>query len=277
ASFSTVYADQIINPEGNISDVLASKISNLRDEVKNMIAESQVEATPSAIAINAETWDTSVATSSADLSLDNLTLSNDLVIGAQLTVSGQTKLTSANISNILTVGQIALKDNILESTADTLYIQPSGLGNINILKDRLVLSSDGSITINGNVKINGSLIANMIKADDIETKNLTSEKINIATSSATPIIATDSTSSTATSSAQLNSNATVGTVTLAAGQTEMTINNSRLTASSMVYLTPNGSTQNQVPYLKSKIGSSFTIAIDSPLDHDVNIDWWLIN
>jgi hypothetical protein len=45
----------------------------------------------------------------------------------------------------------------------------------------------------------------------------------------------------------------------------------------MVYLTPNGSTQNQVPYLKNKSGDTFTVAIDQPLDHDVNINWWLIN
>ena len=60
----------------------------------------------------------------------------------------------------------------------------------------------------------------------------------------------------------------------------------------MVYLTPVGPTNNQVLYLKNKFvsptppnpesniqepGSSFTIAIDNPLDHDIDIDWWIIN
>ncbi|KKQ31447.1 MAG: Cell wall surface anchor family protein [Candidatus Shapirobacteria bacterium GW2011_GWF2_37_20] len=273
ASFSSIYADQIINPEGNISDVFAAKITALRDEIKTIIAENQ--ATPSALLADSTTWDTSVSTDSADLTLDNLTLSNDLIIGAQLTVQGLSKFTSANVSDIFTVGQIALQDNILETTSENLYIQPSGLGTIHFLNDRLVLSSDGNVTINGNLNINGSLIANLLKADNIETKNLTAEKINIATSSA--IIADSSLASLATSSAQLSTNATVGTITLAAGQTEITIQNNQLTSTSMVYLTPTSSTQNQVPYLKSKDQDTFTIAIDQALNDNVNINWWLIN
>ena len=163
----------------------------------------------------------------------------------------------------------------METTSENLYIQPSGLGTIHFLNDRLVLSSDGNVTINGNLNINGSLIANLLKADNIETKNLTAEKINIATSSA--IIADSSLASLATSSAQLSTNATVGTITLAAGQTEITIQNNQLTSTSMVYLTPTSSTQNQVPYLKSKDQDTFTIAIDQALNDNVNINWWLIN
>lgn len=292
ATFSTIYADQIINPEGNISDVMAQKIAGLRDEIKSIIADTQAVATPSAIALEASTWDTSVATNSADLTLDNLTLNDNLVVGAMLTVNGQTMLKSANVSDILTVGQIALADNILETTSDNLYFQPSGLGTIHFLNDRLVLNSDGSVVINGNVTINGSLVANLLKTDEIETKKLTAEKINIATVSA--IIASALPAEVSTQAGELASNATVGTVTLAAGQTEVTLNNSQITSSSMVYLTPTGSTNNQVVYLKSKfvsstpsviasdsaaisIPSSFTIAIDQPLDHDITINWWLIN
>jgi hypothetical protein len=284
ASFSTVYADQIINPEGNISDVLATKISDLRDEIKSMIASSSAKATPSAIALESETWDTPLATESADLALDNLTLSDSLVIASQLTVNGHSSLNSVNVTGTLTVGQIAFNDNIIETTAETLYIQPSGLGSVHILNDRLVLSSDGSVTINGNLNVTGSLIAQMIKAEEIETKKLSTEKINIispseiATLSGELIIAADaSPSAEATSSATLASNATVGTVTLAAGQTEITIQNPSLTPNSMVYLTPNGSTGNQVVYIKNKTSNSFAIAIDQPLTQNVDINWWLIN
>jgi len=62
----------------------------------------------------------------------------------------------------------------------------------------------------------------------------------------------------------------------------------------MVYLTPVGSTNNQVIYLKNKFipieatesaqasasatpTPSFTIAIDSPLLQDVQVNWWIIN
>jgi len=286
ASFSTVYADQIINPEGNISEVFATKISDLREEIKSFIASSSAQATPSAIALESATWDTSVATESADLVLDNLTLSDSLVIASQLTVGGHSSLNTASVTGTFTVGQIALSDNIMETTAQALYIQPSGLGSVHILNDRLVLSNDGSVTINGNLNVTGSLIAEMIKANSVETKDLTAEKINITTSviasdSATissPIIAADaSPSAEASFSATLASNATVGTVTLAAGQTEITIQNPHLTPSSMVYLTPSGSTGNQVVYIKNKTSNSFAIAIDQPLTQNVDINWWLIN
>ncbi len=248
ASFSTVYADQIINPEGNISDVLATRIGSLRQEIKDLIASNSAsESTPSAIAQAATTWETTPATQSADLSGSNLTLTGDLIVGATLTVNGQLTANSAYIADLFTVGQIALKNNILETTADTLYIQPSGLGNINILNNRLVLTADGNIAISGNVTVTGSLTAGLIKADA-------------------------TTSPDATSSA-----ATAGTITLSTGQTEVIITNNQLTPNSMVYLTPNGSTQNQVPYIKNKTDTNFTIAIDTALDHDVNINWWLIN
>ena len=246
---------------------MSNKISSLRDEIKSFIASaSAAQATPSAIAIASESWDTSVATDSAQLTLDNLTLTGDLVIGAQLTVTGQTLLKTAAISDMLTVGQIALKDNILETTADTLYIQPSGLGAVNILNGRLVVNSDGNININANVTVSGSLVADLLKASEIETQTLTTEKLNIGIATTSPEASPSS-----------DNNATAGFITLATGQTEVTINNSRLTANSMVYLTPNGSTQNQVPYIKNKTEDNFTIAIDSPLDHDIDINWWLIN
>ena len=271
ASFSTLYADQIINPEGNISDVMASKIGNLREEIKSFIASASAttEATPSAIAQNAETWDTSVPTDNLELTeMDNLTLSGDLVVSAQLIVTGQTLLQNAAITDMLTVGQIALRQNILETTADTLFIQPSGQGSVDILNGRLLISSNGTIRINSDVIVSGSLTANILKADEIET-----QKLNIAVATASA----ESTPSADSPSQNVTNDATAGFITLATGQTEVTINNSQLTANSMVYLTPNGSTQNQVPYVKNKTEDNFTIAIDSPLDHDVNINWWLIN
>jgi len=54
----------------------------------------------------------------------------------------------------------------------------------------------------------------------------------------------------------------------------------------MVYLTPVGSTNNQVVYLKQKFvsptpdpatPSSFTLAVDQPLTADIAVNWWIIN
>ncbi|PIZ58062.1 hypothetical protein COY20_04250, partial [Candidatus Shapirobacteria bacterium CG_4_10_14_0_2_um_filter_40_12] len=187
----------------------------------------------------------------------------------------------------------------LETTASTLFIQPSGTGTISLLQDRLIITDTGEVTINGNLKINGNLIANMLSAQKLEAdeatikNNLTVGKINVATESALPIIANAVIASDSAAISTLVSNATAGVASLPAGLTEVVINNSRLTPTSMVYLTPNGSTQNQVVYVKNKIVSDvetrdraslpealpsfFTIGLDSTLPTDLSINWWIIN
>ena len=295
ASFSTVYADQIINPEGNISDVMSQKIADLRAEITNLMTTSE-PSTPSAIALAASTWDTAVATASATIDVTNLTISDSLIIGANLVVNGQTNLSKLYVSDTLAIGQIAIKDNNIETTAGTLFIQPSGIGAINFLNSKLIVSDDGSVTINAKLAgtdaaFSGSLIANLLKTPTLEADVANIGKINIATDSANLIVAIGSSTPTATSSAVISTNATAGTAILPAGSTELKIENSKITNSSMVYLTPNGSTQNQTVYVKSKyisnsisdgltsdeLKSNFTIGIDSTLPADLSINWWIIN
>ena len=309
ATISTLYADRIISREGNFSEILTDKITSLRDELRQIIADRQVESTPSAIYTASSTWDTSIATDSVlpfrSFSEGGLTLDGNLVIGADLTLKGTATLNSVSVSNLLAVGQMALKDNILETTASTLLIQPSGTGTISLLQNRLIIADTGEVTINGNLKVSGNLIASMLQAQKIEADlarfnkveaaeatigkiNVTLDLPAIATDSASLVIAVGSSAPNSTSSASLISNATAGVASLPSGETEVVINNSRLTSTSMVYLTPNGSTQNQVVYVKSKYvpqssealaqeTSFFTIGLDSTLPTDLSINWWIIN
>lgn len=276
ASFSMVYADQIINKDGNITDVMAQKIADLRSEITNLMTTS-TPATPTAIAIAASTWETSYSTASATLNVENISITNDLIIGANLIVNGQTTLSKAYVTDTLAVGQIAINSNNIETTSDTLFIQPSGVGAVNILNSKLIVSDDGSITVNAKIagtdaNFSGSLIANLLKTPNLEADTATIGKLIIASSSTLPEITTTTNTTT---------NATAGTTALTAGTTEITINNPKLTQDSMVYLTPNGSTQNQVVYVKNKnIGDStpsFTIGIDSTLPSDLSVNWWIIN
>ena len=83
---------------------------------------------------------------------------------------------------------------------------------------------------------------------------------------------------TATDSATLNTNATVGTSILPSGLTEVKVLNTQITPLSLVYLTPTSPTQNQVLYLKTKkAGESFTVAIEQPISQDIQLQWWIIN
>jgi hypothetical protein len=299
ATISTLYADNIISKEGSFGELMTEKVSALREEIKKLISTNV--ATPSttltgtSIMSQASSWSMDIASDSAKITGD-LELTNNLIVGAKLMVSGDTQLGNAFVTGTFTTGEIAIKDNLIETTNSALYIQPSQTGSVHIMGDTLVIAENGEVEITGNLKVSGSLMANLITADEIQTQKLTSveigssnltsteitsDRIKIATDSAQTIIAESGFAAIATSSSQLTSNATAGTATLPAGKTEIIISNNKITPESMIYLTPVGSTRNQVPYIKSKIVSEtesyFTVAIDQHLTDDVIINWWIIN
>jgi hypothetical protein len=92
---------------------------------------------------------------------------------------------------------------------------------------------------------------------------------------------------------ETSSNATAGTAILPAGETEMLIANNSITDNSLVYLTPLSSTENKVLYVKAKKSPTscladqlsscqaekgwFKVALDSPIEHDIQFNWWVIN
>jgi hypothetical protein len=51
-----------------------------------------------------------------------------------------------------------------------------------------------------------------------------------------------------------------------------------VTASSLIYVTPLSSTNNQVLFVKEKREhDGFTVAIDSALSQDIRFNWWIVN
>ncbi|MFA5828538.1 MAG: hypothetical protein WC841_04260 [Candidatus Shapirobacteria bacterium] len=293
----TLYADSIVGREGSFGDLMTEKISSLRAEIQKLIT-APPEATPSPLLAESKEWITDIASDSAKLT-GSLTLTDNLVVGGKLAINGDSQLANAFITGTLSVGDVIIKDNYIDTANTALYLQHSGIGSVHILADTLVISDTGEVTVNGQLNVggnitatgnittkdatvSGSLIANMLATQDasisgkLTAKEIDTQKISIATESAT-IIAADSASPQASSSAQISSNAAAGTLTLPAGKTELTIVNNKLTPNSMVYLTPVGSTRNQVIYLKSKSADSFTIGLDQELDKDIDVNWWIIN
>ena len=282
ASVSTLYADNIISKDGTFGDIMAAKISALREELTNIVATNEDEATPSAIAQESENWAVNITADSATIE-GNLNLTDNLVIGAQLMVTGDTQMGNAFVTGQFSVGNITIADNYIQTMDTAFYIQPNNTGSVHIMGDTLIISDTGDVRVNGNLTVTGSLFANLLDAAEIRTEKLTaaeinSDKINIATDSATTIIANSASADEALAqAAQINSNATAGTATLPANTNQITISTNKLTGNSMVYLTPVGSTNNQVIYVKEKTDTYFTISLDNPLDHDININWWIIN
>ncbi|MCG2702052.1 hypothetical protein L6273_02795, partial [Candidatus Parcubacteria bacterium] len=316
ATISTLFADNIIGKNGSFTEIMSDKITAIRAELTQIVGNiGNTLPGQSELLTESENWYTEIASNSATMH-GNLTLTNDMLINAQLIVQGQTQLNSLLVTGTFSSGQIAIRDNLIETTNQHLYIQPSAIGSVHILGDTMIVAETGNVIINGNLTaktatFSNSLFANLIEtvnasisgtltANNIESHNITLQrhpdsdqsdegspllniqgsaqinKINIATDSAI-VIAESSFADLATSSAKLSTNATAGTATLPTGKTELIVYNNTLTQNSMVYLTPQGTTKNQVLYVKEKTESFFTIALDSPLTAPLPINWWIIN
>ncbi|MBU1089136.1 hypothetical protein KKA02_04655, partial [Patescibacteria group bacterium] len=302
ATISTLFADNIIGKNGSFTEIMSDKITAIRAELTQIVGNiGNTLPGQSELLTESENWYTEIASNSATMH-GNLTLTNDMLINAQLIVQGQTQLNSLLVTGTFSSGQIAIRDNLIETTNQHLYIQPSAIGSVHILGDTMIVAETGNVIINGNLtaqnanlnsintntaSISNSLFANLIEtvnasisgtltANNIESNTILSNKINVATDSAI-VIAESSFADLATSSAKLSTNATAGTATLPTGKTELIVYNNTLTQNSMVYLTPQGTTKNQVLYVKEKTESFFTIALDSPLTAPLPINWWIIN
>ena len=193
-----------------------------------------------------------------------------------LYVTGQAAISSLSISNSISIGT----DFVINSTSGEPGLTPEV--SVNTLSAPLKLQSLAMapveimagkfrIETNGNMAINADLIVSgKIESESIKTKEITTEKLIIA------IDATPSASLEATSSGIIKSNATAGTATIPAGLTELTIENSKIEDSSLIYVTPTSSTKNNGLYVKNKEAGQFVVGFTNPIDVDVAFNWWII-
>jgi hypothetical protein len=82
---------------------------------------------------------------------------------------------------------------------------------------------------------------------------------------------------------------TAGVATITKGTNEIVIHTTQVSDTSLIYVTPLGSTNNQVLFVKEKITYSpdategenqtgtFTVAIEEAIDQDIAFNWWIIN
>ena len=123
--------------------------------------------------------------------------------------------------------------------AQTLYLQKELAGNVDVFNGSIVLAANGDITIDG------TLEAQKVVADEFAVKGASS---------------------------------LIGTSTLPAGQTTITIDSASVASTSKVFVTATNSTQGQQLYVSNKVeGTSFTVAIDNAVLSDINFDWWIVN
>ena len=318
ASFSSVYVDNLISKEGSFGEIMTNKIASVREELEKLISGSstddgsETEATGTSLLSQAEDWDTDSATGSATISLDSTDL-GEISLASTLIIQGQLSVEEAFINKGALIGNIAIGENSVSALSEILYLQPSG-GKIDFLAGVMTVEDNGTVTINGNLSVTGSIAANeyrgsggdfninlakndpesgfgnlMIKGRkgnvvaSIDASGSASfEKLNIsADASASAIIAADSIlGQLATTSAEIKTNASAGNGEILLGQTEVVIYSEKLTENSMVYITPTSDTKNQVLYVKNKNSQGkkyFTVAIGQALGEPITFSWWIIN
>ncbi len=75
-----------------------------------------------------------------------------------------------------------------------------------------------------------------------------------------------------------DSQGTTGQNIIPAGSQQLVIYNSNITEHTLIYITPASPTANKVIFVADKkLGSYFTVALDSPIPYDVKFNWWIIN
>lgn len=312
---NTLYADRIITSGGELTATgSAQTVNNYITNITQVASESAtptVDLTPSLDASTAALL-ASLSQSVSSLTAENIDLSGKSITAGALTlhdslsVLGNTTLGETSIAGSLLVdASIRMSDTGIETITDTLYLNKSKLAGVDIMNGALVINTSGDVMVSGNLTVGGVLGASTIKPT-VDNLTLSLEHMTASPSSAFGklivkgkenntvafdelgnIIASGSATvaklnisgmddTTATLSA--TSSATIGEATLTAGVTSIPIETAAVTEQSLIYVTPQSSTNNQVLYVKTKTpGIGFTVNIDTAIDKDVKFNWWIIN
>ncbi|OGD82671.1 hypothetical protein A3K36_05640 [Candidatus Collierbacteria bacterium RIFOXYD2_FULL_45_13] len=183
-------------------------------------------------------------------------------------------------NDVLASGSVLAQS--FSSIDSDLYIQPTGDKPIHLLANLMTLYPDGKVAINGDLLISGTIFANSL---DTRTATVSGSLAvgqgnfgQLTTGGL--IIASDNPDQSSSISAQVSSNTTIGTATIATGSSEIVIANNKVTDDTLIYITPVSDTSNQVLFVKSKqSGVGFTVAVPGNSDQikqEISFNYWLV-
>ncbi len=191
----------------------------------------------------------------------------------------------------------------------TLYIQPTGNGSLSLLAGLMILSDDGTIAINGDLTVAGTveadtLLSNLLQPADFgnpfqvqvagistESGQVKESRFEIINELGTPVatisaqgkanfsggIGVGNDTQAATTSGEITTDKTSGKATILAGTNELIIRSTVLSEDSLIYVTPVGSTGNKVLYVKSQQADQFVVGFDTATTSNVPFNWWVVN
>jgi hypothetical protein len=225
-----------------------------------------------------------------------------------LTSLGPTSLSDTTIEGKLAIGSsLILADNSINVLGTDFYIQPLRQGGVQFEGGLIAINTNGDLTVNGNAVFSKNLAANVITplgnnndltvklgttntqpaASQLSVQNAsgsgvfaidqlgnviasgaaTLSKLNIG---AQPVLAVSNTEVVATGSA--------GTATIKQYQKEVTIDNTNVTANSLIYITPVGDTGGQTPYIERQVaGTSFSVGVPAYTTQPIQFNWLIVN
>jgi len=280
--------------EGLIAKVRAGMI-NTQELVVETLAQFkgnvEIEGTLTAQAISSPTL-TTITTNLQNLTtqVNNLQTEMNNVI-TQDVQTGEYFMNVAALSTLnLTVSDSAniASVNIEDSTISTnlAELKFEALERVSFFESKVVIAQDGSITAQGEIiakkgiKVINDAEQTVASIDASGSayfaQGVTFDK-NIASESA--VIAKEQTFAEIgenTSSVVTNGEAS-GQAVLPAGQQEMLIRNSKVKDNSLIYVSPEGSTNGQVLYLdEKKEGEWFKVKLDATSSAGIKFNWWIL-
>jgi hypothetical protein len=218
-------------------DILA-EMNSIFDQFKNFIAALGISSTEEEGLLVSS--DMNVL---GDVTLGTLTLTGDLHAGL---VTIDSLENSINVEGPSCLGYEinddfelvpALNAELCESQA--LFLQKNLAGNINIFDGQVVIQP------NGTLKIEGTLVADKVVADEFAVKGASEM---------------------------------VGNGELRSGVRSVVIENTNVRESSKIFVTPTSSTSGQSLIVTEKVdGISFTVSIDYLTAQNIEFDWWILN
>ncbi|MEM4322194.1 MAG: hypothetical protein QW308_03835 [Candidatus Woesearchaeota archaeon] len=239
-------------------------------------------------------------------------LTNSDQLLTNLTVSGQTNLYNASISNSLVIGNLLLENDRILSLSWELKL--SALSKINFFDGAVVIAKDGTITAKGELIAQGGVKTNkispissndnlLVQLPSNETRNskleirnsqnneiasidasgsayfkqLALEKFTPATPEATIIAASENFKKNGVFAPAIETNtSSAGVGILPENQLEIIIYNNNVKENSLIYLTPQGTFPAKLTVAEKKNGY-FKVIGESTIHPEIKFDWLIIN
>ncbi|HSA83677.1 MAG TPA: hypothetical protein VLF20_02210, partial [Patescibacteria group bacterium] len=232
----------------NVASASAGFAGNLQSQIDNL--NSQLSSLNDKVAsIEASLTNLTVLTNPTALNIFTASAGAELALG-DLAINGSTLTDSLTVATHATVNQLDVTGDI---TAGLLSIKglSHGGASISTLNGDLRLQDRGL----GGIDLFDGVMTIDNTGNVITEGEITTKKINIDT--------------TETLSASL------GTITILEGQTQVIVTTTALTEDSRIFATPS-----DVPVAISttkRNETSFIIRIAEPQDEDIKINWWIVN